>query len=220
MKLKTLPIILAIFALTGCNIIEFSKDSHEPGPVGSVESRQQTIAYFDGDHIEKGSLTAHELTFIVEEDEVSIDKKNPSALKDLIVDNDNIIQSIDKAEEISTFYSFEENANIGNGLKVGYTSDLVDGNLNFTFNCSVKAAEITGFIRYGIKGLEEGNVLVVDENAAISANGSRYVRLPYNKDVSALEQKTCSFNFLSDGNTLKINVYGKRAVITKIVVYS
>lgn len=221
MKIKSLAIIAATFLLTGCNVIELTRESHNPGIDGSVESKDKTITYFDGDTINKDGLTAHTLTFKVDsEEEIVINKDNPNSLKDYINDPDNVLQSVDKAEEISTFYSFEENTNIGHGLKVGFTSDLVNGNLNLTFNCAVKAAEVTAYLRYGLKGTEYGNTLIIDENAAICANKSRYIKLPYQEEVDQLQQKVCSFNFGSEQNLLNISVYGKRAVITKIVVYS
>ena len=221
MKLRNFFFVaLAAISLSGCEMIELTTQSYKPGLNGSVESKPKTIAYFDGDNIAKESLTAHELTFIAEEDEVAINKENPSELKQYIVDNENIIKSIDKAEEISTFYHFEENANLGNGLKLGYISDLVNGNLDFTFNCKIKAAEVYGYLRYGLKGYEEGNKIVVDDNSAISANGSRFIKLPYKENIADLEQKVCAFNFANEENILQLCVYGKRAVITKIVVYS
>lgn len=220
MKFKFIPILILTTLLAGCDVIEFTNESHKPGLEGSIDSKTKIITYFDGDNIDKNALTAHELTFIAEEDEAVIDKQNPNKLKDYIVDADNIVANIDRAEEISTFYHFEENANLGNGIKIGYPSDLVDGRLNFSFSVKVRACEVYGYIRYGLLGVEEGNKIVVDENVALSANGSRFIRLPYKDKFEELEQKVCSFNFANEENILELCAYGKRAVITKIVIYS
>ena len=221
MKLRRLFIVaLASLLLTGCDFIELTKDSHKPGLDGSVESKTKTITYFEGDAIGKSSLTAHEITFDIADEEVVISKDEPNALKEYIVDNENIIQSVDRAEEISTFYNFEESEKLDSGIKVGYASDSVNGNLNLSFNCKIKACEVYGYLRYGLRGLEQGNEIVIDENAAISANGSRFIKLPYSPELDQLEQKVCSYNFANEDNLLQLCVYGKRAVITKIIVYS
>ena len=217
--MKKLLLLASTLLLTGCQV-QFIRDSHEPGldPASSTYARNHS--FFAGDSFNKSGLTAHEVTFTVGENEVEFSEENQTSFIDYCVDNDHVITGVESLKDVSTFYNSEEVDALDSGIKMGYPSQYVSGDLNLTLSVGIKACEIYAYPRYGVVFNEQGSEIVIDGRTGISANGSSYIALKQASSLDQLELTLCSYNFAAAPNKLNINVYGERAVITKIVIYS
>ena len=217
--MKKLLLLAATLLLTGCSV-SFIRDSHEPGLDPASSTYQRNYSFYAGDSFDKSNLSAHEITFNVDEAEVEFSSDNQNSFTNYCVDNDHVITGVETIKDVSTFYNSEAVEAVDSGIKMGYPSQYVSGDLTLNLTVGVKAVEIYAYPRYGVVFNEQGSEVVIDGRTGISANGSRYIALKAATTLSELELTKCSYNFATAPTHLNINVYGERAVITKIVIYS
>lgn len=217
--MKKVFLLIFPLILSGCTV-NFIKDPHAPGLDNSSSVYKRNNSFYGGDSINKAALTAHEITFVETEDEIDFIESNIDTFTTYCIDNDNIIQSVESLNDVSTFFHSEENEALSSGIKVGYPSKSVNGDINFLLAANCRALEVFAYPRYGVIFDGEGSKIEIDsEKTGISANGSSYIAVATNQEFENLQITTCSFNFASESNKLNINVYGARVVITKIIIY-
>lgn len=221
-------LLLTTLLITGCNYISITKEEHTPGLDNSsydgIIGRDNNVSYFNGDTFDRESAIAHEITFKETEDNVEFTMDKVQNFKDIIIDNDNIVSDVLNLKEVASFRNSEKVQGVSSGVRVGYPSDVIDGKLSLKFNISYKSCDIFAYPRYGLSYVEEGTKELIDELPAISANGSRYIKVNNENgeiadEISNIQSKTCSYNFAIEKDTLDLVVFGSRAIIYKIILY-
>ena len=109
------------------------------------------------------------------------------------------------------------------GLKIGHLSTSINGLLDISLAASVSPAfvEIYAIPRSVSIFSQTGSYDSIDSPVAISLNDSKYVRIDTDfEDIASIEETKCSYELAEGTDHLQIEVYGQRAILTQIVIYT
>ena len=220
MKKKGLLLIPFAILLASCDQVTFgfSQGLHSAGMEGSFNTSSKkeapdSYSYYAGDIIETEGKNEANITFTIDQTESFLDV---SKLNDLITSD------VD-ASELSI--TPKECANVGsnenNGLFIGADSTYVDGYLILGFDKAIKDIKIEASPYYYLKNAWNEDTLVIDQDVAISVNGSGYVKLSseLNESGDKVNLTTCRYHLSGNDNEVMIKVGPRRAFINKITLY-
>jgi len=216
-KIYFVSLVSLLFLLTSCNI-DFSKDEHDEGLSDDETIEDETIEYYEGygDTLVTDDYTAHTITISSDAAEQGADiaTENGSEILALMSDPDGVFSTVTTANYVAE--------GVG-GLKVGHLNSSLDGVLDISFNASfsVSMVEVYAQPRSATIYSESGTVDSIDTPVAISVNDSKYVRLDTDfSSIATIEETKCSYQLAEAADHLLLDVYGQRAILTKIVVYT
>lgn len=215
-KIRLLSLVPLAFLLAGCTF-EWSPDEHDEGTGGEIPD-EEVIEYYDGygDVFDTEGYTAHSLTIssTAEEQGADFTAENQNEILTLFNDPDSLLATVVTADYVAV--------GVG-GLKVGHLNNSVNGLLDIGLASSITPAfvEIYAKPRSASVFTETGSRDSIDSPVAISLNDSHYVRLDTDFDaIASITETKCSYELEEATNHLQIEVYGQRAILTRIVIYS
>ena len=215
-KLHLSYLIPLAFFLSGC-AFSFSENEHDEGlEDGDIE--EEAIEYYSGygDVFDTEGYNAHsiEITTDVEEQGSDFTVENQSEILTLFEDGDALLASITSAQYVAE--------GVG-GLKVGHLNASINGLLDIGLAASTTPAfvEIYAVPRNISIYSQTGSYDSIDSPVAISLNDSKYVRLDTDfEDIASIEETKCSYELAEGTDHLQIEVYGQRAILTRVVIYT
>ncbi|MFA7032482.1 MAG: hypothetical protein WC201_02860 [Bacilli bacterium] len=216
-KIYFVSLISLFFLLTSCTI-SFSNDQHDEGLSNGGTIEDETIQYYDdyGDLLVTDDYTAHTITISADATEqgADISAENSNQILALMNDPDGVFNTVTTANYVAE--------GVG-GLKVGHLNSSLDGVLDISFNpsFSVSMVEVYAQPRSAVIYSESETVDSIDTPVAVSVNDSKYVRLDTDfSSISTIAETKCSYQLAEAADHLLLDVYGQRAILTKIVVYT
>ncbi|MDD3068426.1 MAG: hypothetical protein PHF13_06090 [Acholeplasmataceae bacterium] len=215
-KLHLSYLIPLAFFLSGC-AFSFSPNEHDEGlDEGDIE--EETIEYYDGygDVFETEGYDAHSIDVVTDVTEQGSDftSENQNEILALFEDDDALLSSVTSAQYVAE--------GVG-GLKIGHLSTSINGLLDISLAASVSPAfvEIYAIPRSVSIFSQTGSYDSIDSPVAISLNDSKYVRIDTDfEDIASIEETKCSYELAEGTDHLQIEVYGQRAILTQIVIYT
>lgn len=215
-KMHLYYLIPLAFFLSGC-AFSFSTVEHDEGlDDGDIE--EEIIEYYSGygDVFDTEGYDAHsiEITTDVEEQGPDFTSENQSEILTIFQDVDVLLASVTSAQYVAE--------GVG-GLKVGHLNTSINGLLDIGLATSIVPTfvEIYAVPRNISIYSQTGSYDSIDSPVAISLNDSKYVRLDTEfKDIASIEETKCSYELAEGTDHLQIEVYGQRAIITRIVIYT
>lgn len=215
-KLHLSYLIPLAFFLSGC-AFSFSRDEHDEG-LEDGEIEEEVIEYYDGygEVFNPEEYDAHPIDIITDAIEQGPDftSENQNEILALFQDDEASIASIISAQYV---------AESVDGLKVGHLNSSINGILDL----GLAAPTPPGFVEiYAVPrsvsiSSQTGSYDSIDSPVAISLNDSKYVRLDTDfENIASIEETKCSYLLAEGTEHLKIEVYGQRAIITRIVIYT
>ena len=211
---KSVLLFLPILALlAGCSIkVDYLNNEHSAGLEKSIDnskSKEISYAYFSGDNLEKEGLNVARFTFNIDKTDSNISKENLPPI--ITCDNTDITYTIEDAQYVGS--------KEGIGLFIGIDSKYIDGSLNIGFDRDIKCVEIKA-TRYFYETQSFETNIVIDSDAAIAVNESRYIKLSGSKDESGLPTITeCRYNLSNNARNVNVKVGPQRAFIQEIACY-
>lgn len=210
---KKLFLLLPTLLLTSCGMIKFSKDPHEEGFEGGPINNTKVVEYYDGDTLDLQGRTSHLISFLPNLENSQPELKTSDAIKNVMVDNDNVVSGFDNIKNVNQFH----------GLKIGHLTESIDGELKINLNINAVAAKLMVRPRANVVtsgGLEE---ITIDTNVAISVNDSKYIKVKNDfTTMEAIEDTICNYSLLKDDagvNELDLSVVYQRVEIMSITLY-
>ena len=215
-KLRFSYLIPLAFFLSGC-AFSFSNVEHDEG-LEEGEIEEETIEYYDGygDVFDTEGYDAHYIDVITDatEQESDFTSENQNEILTLFDDDDALLSSVTSAQYVAE--------GVG-GLKIGHLSTSINGLLDISLAASVSPAfvEIYAIPRSVSIFSQTGSYDSIDSPVAISLNDSKYVRIDTDfEDIASIEETKCSYELAEGTDHLQIEVYGQRAILTQIVIYT
>jgi hypothetical protein len=214
-KLHLSYLIPLAFFLSGC--FSLSPSEHDEGlEDGDIE--EEIIEYYSGygDVFDTEGYDAHSIDIASDAIEQGPDftSENQSEILALFEDDDALLASITSAQYVAE--------GVG-GLKVGHINTSINGLLEIGLAASIAPSfvELYAVPRSISIYSQTGSYDSIDSPVAISLNDSKYVRLDTDfEDISSIEETKCSYELAEGTDHLEIEVYGQRAILTRIVIYT
>ncbi len=215
-KLRLSYLIPLAFFLSGC-AFSFSENEHDEGlDDGDIE--EEVVEYYDGygDVFDTEGYNAHsiDITTDVTEQGADFTSENQSEILALFEDDDALLASVTSAQYVAE--------GVG-GLKIGHLSTSINGLLDISLASSIAPAfvEIYAVPRSISIYSQTGSYDSIDSPVSISLNDSKFVRLDTDfETIASIEETKCSYELAEGTNHLQIEVYGQRAILTRIVIYT
>lgn len=217
-KFRLSYLIPLAFLLAGCEVIGFSDVDRDEGlEDGDIE--EEVIEYYDGygDSFDPEDYDSFTFTF---DDSVS------EQGSDFTEENQDEILDYLSGEPEGAFCSIEEAKYVAlgvGGLKIGSSNSLVNGvlDMNISSPVNISYIEIYAKPRSARIGSQTGSYDSIDSPVSVAVNDSKYVRIDTDFEaIEDIEETTCSYEIDEEIDHLKIEVHGKRAILTQIVVYT
>lgn len=208
MKLKKAFYLLPILIITSCSFGNLKLSIIDGGDTNNnPSSSERVIETFEGDKYSPDLMNQTILT-AKSDTETETDSLSEEELFTYFSDEKGIITGFSNISHIGA---------ISGGLKIGSYNENVDGTLTISLSKSYEALLIVAHPRIGLISEETGKRYEVDE-AAISVNDSKYIKLNsvLEEDEETLKSSNCIYTLNS--NTINIRVVYKRVVIEKIVL--
>lgn len=216
-KLHLLYLIPLTFLISGCSF-SFSKEEHDEGIEDGEIKDQEKIEYYEqyGDVFTAQDDDSHSINIFPNASEQGADytSENQSEILALFDDQDGLLASVDAAQYVAI--------GVG-GLKVGHINTSLNGLIDISLAETVNATfvEIYAMPRSASVYAQTGTVETIDTPVAISLNDSKYVRLDTDfSTIAEIEETKCSYELAEGADHLQVKVYGQRAILTRIVIYT
>ncbi len=208
MKLKKAFYLFPILIITSCSFGNLNLSFVDGGDTNNnPSSSERVIETFEGDKYSPDLMD--QTIFTAKNDaEKETDSLSEEDLSTYFSGEDGIITGFSNISKVGA---------ISGGLKIGSYNENVDGTLTISLSRTYEAILIVAHPRVATISEEIGKRYEVD-NAAISVNDSKYIKLnsTLEDDGETLKSSDCIYALNSD--TISIRVAFKRAVIEKIVL--
>lgn len=216
-KFLVLPLLLC---LTGCQTFEVGYDEfeHDKGLDKSVSGNSYsaiTYSYYGGDQYAiNTNLETANITFAG----INTNDSNVTDIEKLnsyvVSDKENFFETIENPYNVGTNEEF--------GLYLGVSSTYAHGEMTLVLNKDIKNIEIVATPYYFYRDAWNEEELVVDQDSAISVNGSPFIRLSTSvNEAGVVNETTCKYqNYASENkNKVTLRVGPTKAFIKKITLY-
>lgn len=211
-KTKLIFLLSFPFLLTGCNFIKFNFVNDPNNPSIDVLP-DNNYEYFSGDAIPTSDIQFEEIYIKDFQDDsrtiIERDLDTNEVLNE-IIDQDKV-KSVD---EVSYIRQGEM------GLQIGNYANRDNGVLSLTFNRVISYIELYIQPRWIIKPVETGYQYAPDKHVAVNVNQTKFIKIDEIKEDDRLNVfHKCIYKLEPNTDKIKINVFGARIYLNKIVTY-
>lgn len=218
-KLFIIPMMIAV--LGGCSInVGITDESHDKG----TSHKEISFEYFEGDTIDESLYTKAVINMPKYKTPADFHghKETVDGQEVMVTPATEVVNYLGEQPDIlESVINPQDVGNTELGLKIGNLITYINGGITFSFKKNIAAVRISAQPRSAISYEMDQVKEEIDQETAISVNGSKYIML--NSDFDSIENivdTECNYVLPEASKTVTLAVGKFRAIISSITVYT